>query len=124
MEKTAKEIIGVIGAGTMGSGIAQVAAMAGHKALLFDTNADAIKRAKDDLKKTLSRLVEKGKLTNDDSISVFERVVFINSIHELKDTELIIEAIVENVSVKQKLFSEIESVVDLNCILASNTSSL
>jgi 3-hydroxybutyryl-CoA dehydrogenase len=124
MEKTGKEIIGVVGAGTMGSGIAQVAAMAGHKALLFDTNIDAINKAKDELKKTLSRLVEKGKLTNDDSISIFENVVFINSMSELKDAGLIIEAIIENVSVKQKLFSDLESIVDKNCILASNTSSL
>ncbi len=124
MDKTGKEIIAVIGAGTMGSGIAQVAAMAGHETMIFDSNPGAIAKSKDEFKKTLSRLVEKGKLSNDDSISFFERVNFIDSIQKIKTSDVVIEAVIENIDTKQNLFKEIEAVVSDECILASNTSSL
>jgi 3-hydroxybutyryl-CoA dehydrogenase len=124
MDNKEKDIIGVIGSGTMGSGIAQVAAIAGHTVFVFDSNPEALKKAENDLRKTLDRLLEKGKITEDDSINIFERIRYVDSTKKLSDCKLIIEAIVENAEVKQKLFSELENITGEDCILASNTSSL
>ncbi|MES2138996.1 MAG: 3-hydroxyacyl-CoA dehydrogenase NAD-binding domain-containing protein [Bacteroidota bacterium] len=121
---TTNSQIGIIGSGAMGAGIAQVAATAGHNVILFDTNQIALDKAKNNLENTLKKLVEKQKLTAQNSKEITERIQFASELKECKNCELIIEAIVENLDVKQKLFSDLENIVSSDCILASNTSSL
>ena len=116
--------IGIVGSGAMGSGIAQVAASKNYKTIVFDTNADAIERAKKNLKTTLLKLVEKQKISELNAKEISENITFSNSINDLKDCNLIIEAIIENLGVKQSVFKELESLVSSTCVLASNTSSL
>ena len=116
--------IAVIGAGTMGSGIAQVAATAGCLVKLFDTFPDALSRSKNNLDKALQKLEEKGKITQDEVNRIAGNISYVNTLTELADAELIIEAIVEKIYVKRTLFSDLEKIVSKSCILASNTSSL
>lgn len=116
--------IGVVGSGAMGSGIAQVAATAGHKVVLFDTNAEALQKASSGLNKSLQTLVEKGKLTQDKANGIKENTLHAEQLSSLSDCDLIIEAIIEDINVKQKLFSDLEALVKPACLLASNTSSL
>jgi 3-hydroxybutyryl-CoA dehydrogenase len=115
-------IIGVVGAGAMGSGIAQVAAMAGHNVVLFDTNEAALDKARASLQKTLEKLVEKGKISSVQEIT--EKFTYTTQNNAFANCALIIEAIVENLDVKKKVFSGLEEVVKADCVLASNTSSL
>jgi 3-hydroxybutyryl-CoA dehydrogenase len=119
-----KEIIGVLGAGTMGSGIAQVAAQSGHKVVLVDVNADALEKAKNSLTRIFNRLVEKGKWEEKFANDTFGRIEFSSQTEDFKDCKLVIEAIIENVEIKHKVFQNLESIVSDDCILASNTSSL
>jgi 3-hydroxybutyryl-CoA dehydrogenase len=115
---------GIIGSGAMGSGIAQVLASAGHQVVIFDTNPTALNKAQSSLKSSFDKLVEKGKLTTDKAQECLANIQFIEILDGLKDTHLIIEAIVEDLAVKQELFRNIEAVVSEDCILATNTSSL
>ena len=114
--------VGVIGSGAMGAGIAQVAAMAGHRVILYDNNAAALGKAKAGLSATLQKLQEKGKLPNAEE--VLQRFSFADNISAFADCGLIIEAIVERLDVKKAVFTEVEKTVSATCILASNTSSL
>ncbi|MDC1221532.1 3-hydroxyacyl-CoA dehydrogenase NAD-binding domain-containing protein [Salibacteraceae bacterium] len=116
--------IGVIGAGTMGSGIAQVAAQSGHTVWLFDTNDAALDKAQTSLKKIMARLVEKGRKTKEEVDAIISRVHTTTDYHSFQNSGLVIEAIIENLDIKKKVFSSLESVVSKDCILASNTSSL
>ena len=116
--------IGVIGAGTMGIGIAQVAAQNWNQVVLIDTNQEVLDKAKAQLEKTLFKLVEKQKLTEADSSKIASLIEFTTNYDALKNADLVIEAIVENILVKHSVFSQIESIVSTSCILASNTSSL
>lgn len=116
--------IGIIGSGAMGSGIAQVAASSDHQVFVYDTNKAALDKAKINLESTLKKLVEKQKFTAETASEIFQRTHFISDIKEFKNCGLVIEAIVENLEIKQKLFIELESIVSEKCILASNTSSL
>jgi 3-hydroxybutyryl-CoA dehydrogenase len=116
--------IGIIGSGAMGAGIAQVAATAKHQVIVYDNNQSALDKAKLNLGVTLKKLVEKQKLTEQVSKDIFDRTQFVSNLNEFKNCGLIIEAIIENIDVKQKLFSELETIVSADCILASNTSSL
>ncbi|MCD6010156.1 MAG: 3-hydroxybutyryl-CoA dehydrogenase [Flavipsychrobacter sp.] len=115
-------VVGIIGSGAMGSGIAQVAAMAGHKVVLYDNNETALDRAGKNMSATLQKLQEKGKIASADEI--LNRFTFSDSIAELGHCGLVIEAIIENLDVKRSVFNEIELMVNSECILASNTSSL
>ena len=117
-------IIGVLGAGTMGSGIAQVAAQAGHQVYLVDINESAIENAKKNLTAVLKRLVEKEKISEEEFQRIYNNIVFSSDILSFKDCNLVIEAIIEKIEVKHKVFEQLESVVSKECILASNTSSL
>lgn len=114
--------IGVIGSGAMGSGIAQVAAMAGHTVVIYDTNPTALDKSKTSLTTVLNKLQEKGKIK--DANEVLDKFSFVSDMNVFADCELIIEAIIENLEVKKSVFSSLEKVVSENCILASNTSSL
>jgi 3-hydroxybutyryl-CoA dehydrogenase len=115
---------GIIGSGAMGSGIAQVLASAGHNVAIFDTNPAALDKAKASLKSSFDKLTEKGKLTPEQSAQYIGNIHYIQTIDGLKDANLVIEAIVEDLSVKQQVFKDIEAVVSTDCILATNTSSL
>lgn len=108
----------------MGSGIAQVAATAGHEVLVFDTNREALKTASEKLQKILNRLVEKGRLTPQESKAIFGRILMVNSMDAFAEAGLVIEAIVENLEVKKTVFGQLEKIVSEDCILATNTSSL
>ena len=116
--------VGIIGSGTMGSGIAQVAATAGCKVKLYDTNQVALDKAKTALGKILSRLIEKGRIDSDEKQRIQSNIAYVDSLKELSDSDLTIEAIIENLEVKQKVFKELETYVSEKCIIASNTSSL
>ena len=116
--------IGVLGSGSMGSGIAQVAAAAGHEVRLYDNNAKALQKASEKLQKILNRLVEKGKMDDATAKAIFGRIYFVDSMVSYADCELVIEAIVENLDIKRQVFRELEGIVSENAILATNTSSL
>lgn len=116
--------IGVLGAGTMGAGIAQVAAQNGHETILVDVNQDMLNKAEANLDSVLSRLVEKEKISADDKINIQGRVSYSTDMSDFQNCGLVIEAIVENLEVKHQVFSKMETIVSASCILASNTSSL
>ncbi|MBW1295331.1 3-hydroxyacyl-CoA dehydrogenase NAD-binding domain-containing protein [Aquimarina litoralis] len=117
-------VVGIIGSGTMGSGIAQVAATAGNAVKVFDTKKEALEKSKLALEKILSRLIEKGRITEGDKSNIQGNIQYVDSLQDLSDTDLVIEAIIENLEIKQKVFSELESYVSEETIIASNTSSL
>lgn len=119
-----KQTIGVLGAGTMGAGIAQVASQSGHSVVLVDLNAYQLERAKSNLAKTLSKLIEKGKITEAQKNDFESGIKYSSEITDFASCGLIIEAIVEDLAIKHKVFESLEKVVSENCILASNTSSL
>jgi 3-hydroxybutyryl-CoA dehydrogenase len=121
---TSNSKIGIVGSGAMGSGIAQGAATSGHTVLVYDNNKAALEKAQKSLNTSLLKLTEKQKLTKEKSASVFENTLFTAELSDLKDCDLVIEAIVENLQVKQNVFSELEKIVAEGCVLATNTSSL
>jgi 3-hydroxybutyryl-CoA dehydrogenase len=116
--------VGIIGSGTMGSGIAQVAATSGCKVKLYDTNQAALDKAKSALEKILNRLIEKGRIDEAEKKRIQNNIQYVDSLKNLSDANLTIEAIIENIDIKKKVFSELESYVSGDCIIASNTSSL
>jgi len=116
--------VAVIGSGTMGSGIAQVAATSGCQVKLFDLNNEALIKSKISLEKVLNRLIEKEKIDSVEKNRIQNNISYVNTLTDLSDSDLVIEAIVENLEVKRKVFSELETLVSENTILASNTSSL
>jgi len=116
--------IGVLGAGTMGSGIAQVAATAGHEVVLVDSNEKQLQKSAESLEKTHSKLVEKEKITSDQKNAILGRIQWSTSDEDFKACGLVIEAIIEDLSIKKTVFARLETLVSASCILASNTSSL
>ena len=116
--------LGVVGAGSMGSGIAQLAAMAGTDVVLADVNQTALDLAKAKLSEQLGKLLEKGKIDASQLNAIFGRLHFTTELSAFADREIVIEAIVEDLDVKNQLFASIEAVVAPTTILASNTSSL
>jgi 3-hydroxybutyryl-CoA dehydrogenase len=116
--------VGIIGSGTMGSGIAQVAATSGCKVKLYDTNTTALDKAKTALDKILNRLIEKGRIDEKEKNRIQSNIEYVNSLNNLSDADLTIEAIVENLEIKKQVFLELEGYVSDDCIIASNTSSL
>ena len=116
--------IAIIGSGTMGSGIAQVAATSGCDVKIYDTNQDALAKSKANLEIILSKLVEKTKIDEAEKFRITSNISYVHTMGELSHSDLVIEAIVENIEIKTKLFSELETYVSPETILASNTSSL
>ena len=116
--------VGIIGSGTMGSGIAQVAATTGCKVNLYDTNTEALEKSRVALDKVLTRLIEKEKIDKSEKSRIENNITYVENLNELTNSNLVIEAIVENLEIKKKVFSELESIVSNDCIIASNTSSL
>jgi 3-hydroxybutyryl-CoA dehydrogenase len=117
-------IVGVLGAGSMGAGIAQIAATQEHKVVLVDLSQEVLDNSKTKLVKILARLVEKEKIDLETSNAILERITFSTDVNAFKGCGIIIEAIIENIDIKQKVFTQLESIVSDDCILASNTSSL
>ena len=118
------DVLGVLGAGAMGSGIAQVAATFGWEVRLVDINQEAIVNSRNKLQKILNRQVEKGRMTDLEVKEIMGRIRFGSSLTSFEGCDMVIEAIVENLDVKKKVFREIEKIVGEECILATNTSSL
>lgn len=116
--------VGVLGAGTMGSGIVQVAAQNGHEVILVDMNEQILEKSRAELKKVLSRLVEKGKLSEEQSIDIQSRIKYCFDLHDFEPCGIVIEAILEDLSIKKQVFEHLERIVSSDCIMASNTSSL
>jgi len=116
--------VGIIGSGAMGSGIAQVAATAGHTVYLYDNNPDALQRSREKLAKIMSRLVEKERLTAEEAEQIQERIQYVDSLYDFKDPGIIIEAIIEDLEVKRNVFEQLELIVPKDCLIATNTSSL
>lgn len=115
--------IGIAGAGTMGAGIAQVTAQAGFQTVLFDLNQQVLDKAQVGLDKGLSGLVAKGKMTEADKTVILSRILFTTDVEQLK-ADLIIEAIIEKLDIKQQLFQKLASINGDHTILATNTSSI
>jgi 3-hydroxybutyryl-CoA dehydrogenase len=120
----AVNLIGIVGAGAMGSGIAQIASQAGQDVVLFDLSQEALTSSSSKLQKVMNRLIEKGKVTSDEAIAIQERIVRTTMVGSLKDCDLIIEAVVEDLEVKKRVFKSIEEIASKEAIIASNTSSL
>lgn len=122
-------VVGVIGAGAMGAGIAQVAAQNGHRVVIADSIAASVARARDSHVKAMAREVEKGRLTRDAADAVLGRFTYVDGVGlehmpAMAECGFIIEAIIEDLAAKQGLFRLLESFVNRECVLASNTSSL
>jgi 3-hydroxybutyryl-CoA dehydrogenase len=118
------KIIGVVGAGTMGAGIAQVAAQNGHQVIIMDSSISTLEKAKSQHEKQVNRLVEKGVIEQDKRDQILGSISYTESIADMRSCELIIEAIIEKLEIKHDVFRKLEEVVSNACILASNTSSL
>lgn len=116
--------VGIIGAGTMGIGIAQVAASNGCKVWVYDANAKQVETATVGLEKTLTKLVDKQKISAEKMTEILANISIATELKDFKDCELIIEAIIENKEIKTKVFTELENYVSESCILSSNTSSI
>jgi 3-hydroxybutyryl-CoA dehydrogenase len=117
-------IVGIVGAGTMGAGIAQVAATAGHSVLLYDAEAGRADAGRAAVEAALVQWERKGRVTPAERTAILDRIRTVESVVELADAGLIVEAIVESLPVKQQLFADLEGVVATDAILATNTSSL
>lgn len=116
--------VGIIGSGTMGIGIAQVAATNGCRVFLYDANSEQTEKSLQNLENTLQKLAQKEKISFEEAETIFNRITFCTELKELKDSELVIEAIIENKEIKTKVFSELEQYVSEKCIIGSNTSSI
>ncbi|CAI9261290.1 unnamed protein product [Lactuca saligna] len=118
------KVIGVIGAGQMGSGIAQLAAVAGADVRLLDKDAEALLTAKRSISDSVQRFVSKGQISKEVGTDAVARVKYTSNLEDLQSADIVIEAIVESEDVKKKLFAELDKIVKGSAILASNTSSI
>jgi 3-hydroxybutyryl-CoA dehydrogenase len=116
--------VGVIGAGTMGNGIAQVFAQAGYTVRLVDLAQPMLERASANISKSLAKFVEKGKLTADAREASLGRLSYSTSLDALADADFVVEAVVENAEVKRELFARLDALTRPDVILATNTSSI
>lgn len=116
--------IGVLGSGAMGTGIAQIAAMAAYEIIIFDANQTALEKAKQSLQAILLKLSEKGKISTVEMENILGRIYFAKQMSDFADCEMVVEAIIEDLAIKQSVFRDLEKIVGKNCILATNTSSL
>ncbi|WP_299203498.1 3-hydroxyacyl-CoA dehydrogenase PaaH [uncultured Amphritea sp.] len=121
---TTDSVIAVIGAGTMGAGIAQVAASAGHPVLLFDAAEGAAKRGIENTAKGLIKLVERGRMSQADVDALLSRLTPVEALTNLAPASLVIEAIVERLDIKQQVFGQLEEICADNTVIATNTSSI
>jgi 3-hydroxybutyryl-CoA dehydrogenase len=117
-------IVGIVGAGAMGSGIAQVAAMSGCEVRIFDTNTQSISNALVNIGKSIQKFVQKGMFTPDQAVAIHGSILPCEQLKSFSDCDVVIEAIIEDLNIKKSVFAELEGYVSDDCILASNTSSL
>jgi 3-hydroxybutyryl-CoA dehydrogenase len=118
------ETIGVIGAGTMGNGIAQVAARSGYRVVLQDINSDLTAKGVANIEKNLSRDLEKGRITEDQRTSTLGLIEQVTDLERLHDSDIVIEAATENLDIKLKIFRSLDRLLKSSSIMASNTSSI
>nr|MBF6632448.1 3-hydroxybutyryl-CoA dehydrogenase [Planococcus sp. (in: firmicutes)] len=116
--------IAIVGAGIMGNGIAQVAAEGNYKVFLYDVNAEGLEKGIARIEKTLSRNVEKKKIDQSQSDEIRGRITPTGNINDLKDVDLVIEAIIEQIEPKKSLLTELDGICKPSTIFASNTSGL
>jgi 3-hydroxybutyryl-CoA dehydrogenase len=116
--------LGVVGAGQMGHGIALVAAQAGFDVIIRDTTDDFVKKGMGKIEKFLDKSIEKGKMTVEDKKRILGHIKGTTKLDDLKNVDLIIEAIFENVQAKKQLFKELDSICKKECVFASNTSTI
>lgn len=116
--------VGVIGAGTMGSGIAQTAAQAGYHVILNDIKEEFVNRGIQLIKKNLDRALSKGKISEKDVADTMERIKPTTTVDDLSEADLVIEAIIEKMEPKKQLFKQLDSICPTSTIFASNTSGL
>ena len=118
------EIIGVIGAGTMGNGIAQTGANSGFDVIICDIQQDFVDKGLQNIGKSLDRFVKKETMTEDQKAEVLGRIKTTTNLEDLKECFLVVEAATENFEVKKQLFEKLDQITNEDCILASNTSSI
>lgn len=124
MDRSREEIIGVIGAGTMGTGIAQIASTFGHAVYLYDAYPGQLEKSKEGLKKILNRQIEKERMTQAEVTGILDRINFVDHLSDFKKIDIVFEAIIEDLQAKKDQFARLEAIVPKDCILATNTSSL
>src|SRR5690554_82212 len=108
----------------MGSGIAQVAATAGCLVKIYDLKSEALEKSESSLEKIMSRLVEKGRIDQKEKERIQSNIEYVDTLKKLRDSDMVIEAIIENLEIKNKVLSTLEKFVSEECIIATNTSSL
>jgi 3-hydroxybutyryl-CoA dehydrogenase len=118
------EIFGVIGAGTMGNGIAQTAAASGYQVVMCDISDDFVKKGFSNIEKSLDRFVKKETMTGEQKDEVLGRVKTTTSLDDLSDCFIVVEAATENFEIKKQLFQKLDEITSADAILASNTSSI
>jgi 3-hydroxybutyryl-CoA dehydrogenase len=123
-ELSSVRTVGVVGAGTMGNGIAQVAATSGYDVVMRDIEAEFVDRGFDAIDDSLSRLVSKDRLGQSDADAALDRIEGTTELADLADCDFVVEAAVENMEVKKDIFADLDDVVDGDVVLATNTSTL
>ncbi|WP_136602487.1 3-hydroxyacyl-CoA dehydrogenase family protein [Salinigranum halophilum] len=118
------QTVGIVGAGTMGNGIAQVAATAGYDVVMRDIESEFVERGFDSIDSSLSRLVEKERLTQAEADAARDRITGTTAFDDLAAADLVVEAAVENMDVKKDIFADLADLVDEDVVLATNTSTL
>jgi 3-hydroxybutyryl-CoA dehydrogenase len=116
--------IGVVGCGLMGSGVAQVSAQAGYKTIVVEVNDDLLQKGMDRIAKTVQKSIDKGKLTSDQAGQIKANLQGSTNLEDLKDCDLVIEAVIENVDEKKRVFKELDRITKPDALLATNTSSV
>jgi 3-hydroxybutyryl-CoA dehydrogenase len=118
------EIIGIVGAGTMGNGIAQTAARAGYEVVMCDIKQEFVDRGMQAVSKSLDRFVKKEEITAEEKDGILAKIKATTDMGDLKDCFIVVEAATENFDIKKEIFAKLDSVTSADCILASNTSSI
>ena len=116
--------IGILGSGTMGVSIAHFTSLKNNPTIVYDSSKDALKNGEKNLNSLINKLTDKGKYSEKEKNAIKKNLKFTNDINDLKKSELIIEAIIEDLNIKNKMFSKVEKLVSKECIISSNTSSL
>ncbi len=116
--------IGVVGLGTMGAGIGEVFARNGFRVIGVELNDEGVERGRQHLENSTGRAVKRGKLTEEEQAELLGRISYATSLKDLTDADFVVEAVVESLETKKKIFAELESIVSPDAILATNTSSL
>lgn len=116
--------VGVIGAGSMGSGIAELAATFGHSVVIYDNAIGTRDKFENGLQRNLEKLIEKGKMTAETAQEIIGRIRFVQKLEDVSESDIVIEAVVEDIKIKKQIFIELEQICRHDTILATNTSSL